>query len=316
MAAKGFWKEGWIAVRQTLYYDTKKSPRDAPDLFSRLSAIEKILRPVDIIQKVRSIVFTHSVSGIDLEDFGGDDGDIETAHERINDLAKELGKAVAADEKCFNELLPEMISEKGQLWIFGHGLAEGTADPETIYARLPAPEIEDAVMKSIEGALSSRQKLVEILALNVNDNRNALNHAVKNYSLISPGVLLKTAVSRIIIDQEKLTIRIKPSSLRSLLCEQLQIKLPKDSIDEFYDLEIPFQAQRSYRGAVVIRPDNKTHDPIFDRHPQELKNLVRGVIWRGEHFKGLSLRHIAEREGLNETYVGRLINDSFSTLQS
>lgn len=188
--------------------------------------------------------------------------------------------------------------------------------PKGVIARLPATEIEGAVIKSIEDALSSTRKLAEILDLKLTDNRNALSHTAMNHSQIDLGILLKEAVDKIIIDQEKLLIKIMPSNLRNLLCKQLQIRLPEKSMNEFYSLEIQFHAQRSYRGAVVIRPENKTHDPIFDRHPQELKNLIRGVIWRDEHFKGLSIRQIAERESLNETYVGRLIHDSFSTLQS
>lgn len=50
--------------------------------------------------------------------------------------------------------------------------------------------------------------------------------------------------------------------------------------------------------------------------PTQLKNLVRGVIWRDEHFTGQSLISIAERENMSEAGVRKIIMGSFDTLMS
>ena len=56
-------------------------------------------------------------------------------------------------------------------------------------------------------------------------------------------------------------------------------------------------------------------EDILDLPPPQLKNLVRGIIWRDEHFGGLTIRQIAEREYLSEGYVGKLIFESFESLR-
>lgn len=188
--------------------------------------------------------------------------------------------------------------------------------PKGVIARMPAVEIEEVVVKGIREALSSRSVIAGALSMDAGAASRELGHILKNHSTISPGDLVSRAVDRIIVDQQKITIQIIPSNLKSVLQDHLDITLPQHSLDDIYSIEVPFQVQKSYRGAVVIRPDQETRDRIFDRHPQELKNLIRGIIWRDEHFQGLSIREIARREGLNETYVGRLVRESFSTLQS
>ena len=50
--------------------------------------------------------------------------------------------------------------------------------------------------------------------------------------------------------------------------------------------------------------------------PTQLKNLVRGVIWCDEHFSGMSMKAIAEREGLSKAGVQKIIMGSFDTLMS
>jgi len=49
-------------------------------------------------------------------------------------------------------------------------------------------------------------------------------------------------------------------------------------------------------------------------HPKAQKTLVRGIIWRDEHFQGMTLEEIAKREGLSASYVANVIYQSFLTL--
>lgn len=83
--------------------------------------------------------------------------------------------------------------------------------------------------------------------------------------------------------------------------------------DETKRISIPYITRRAHRGAIVIQPDkpDTEKDPL-DLPSGELRNLVRGLIWRDEHFDGATLRDIAKREKFSEGYVGQCI---FRTLE-
>lgn len=69
---------------------------------------------------------------------------------------------------------------------------------------------------------------------------------------------------------------------------------------------MPYYAKRAQRGAIVIQQgDGK--DPL-DLPKNKLETLVKGVIWRDEHFKGRSFRTIAQEEGVDESYIRQTIN--------
>lgn len=85
--------------------------------------------------------------------------------------------------------------------------------------------------------------------------------------------------------------------------------------DETRELRIPYITRRAHRGAIMIDVNNvNTENDPLDLPSGELRNLVRGLIWRDEHFGGMTLRDIAKREGFSEGYVGRCIFKSFQPL--
>jgi len=129
-----FWPEGWLAVRQTLDLDGRGLE---PERLATLNAIEVALRPGNLLEKVRSVVFSPRLRGVDLDDFedhGADD--IQTRMGRADELARNLGQAVARETGALDELLPELVSSDGRLWQFGWGLVEGARDAETTWNRL------------------------------------------------------------------------------------------------------------------------------------------------------------------------------------
>jgi hypothetical protein len=111
-----FWPEGWVAVWQTLDFDGKGLE---PDRLAMLTAIEVGLRPADLLQKVRSMVFSTSLH-VDFDDLE----------------VRQLGQAVAAKNEVLDELLPELVSNNGRLWEFGRGLLQGSTDAEMVWHRL------------------------------------------------------------------------------------------------------------------------------------------------------------------------------------
>jgi hypothetical protein len=130
-----FWPEGWLAVRHTLEFDGKGM---TPERLAQLKTIEAALRPMDVLQRVRAVVFSTRLQGVDLEDYDEYDttGDISARMARTEVLARDLGKTVAGDEAVLQELLPELVKAEGRLISFGQGLYDGAPDPRAMWDRL------------------------------------------------------------------------------------------------------------------------------------------------------------------------------------
>ena len=78
------------------------------------------------------------------------------------------------------------------------------------------------------------------------------------------------------------------------------------------DVEVPFEPMQSGRSFLI--PNNApVRDPLDLPVPQ-LKALVKGIIWRDEHFSGTSMRDIAKREDTDERHVRRLITNSLTII--
>jgi hypothetical protein len=130
----GFWRDGWVGVKETLRFDVKGMSAKAK---ARLETLEKLLRPADLVQIVRSLVLARSGGDLELDDFDVDD-DTDTAAplQRRDALAVALGVKTARDEQAFKELLPELTRGSGLLWMFGKGLARGAGDPDAVWKAL------------------------------------------------------------------------------------------------------------------------------------------------------------------------------------
>jgi hypothetical protein len=130
----GFWRDGWIGVRQTMRFDAEVM---RPEAKARLETLEKLLRPADLIQKVRSLVLAHAGGDLELEDFDlEEDNGAATMLEQRNAIAVALGKEAAKDAGSLNELLPELTRGNGLLRMFGKGLARGADDPDALWKAL------------------------------------------------------------------------------------------------------------------------------------------------------------------------------------
>ncbi len=130
--AEGFWREGWVACRQTMSFDRD---RLAPENASRLAALEANLRPSNLSERVRAVVLGDRSGGLDLEDMDLD-GDIATESERLDAIARELGAAVASDDAIFAELVPDLLRGGNRVWTFGRGLANASENRRAMWARL------------------------------------------------------------------------------------------------------------------------------------------------------------------------------------
>jgi hypothetical protein len=92
MMEQGHWSEGWIAARQTLYYDHEAL---SPEVMVRLRTLEAFLPPRDLVEKVRSVVLREGGSIVDFDGFDLDSGKAEGergGYQHRNRLPGHLGR--------------------------------------------------------------------------------------------------------------------------------------------------------------------------------------------------------------------------------
>lgn len=138
VSERHFWREGWLALRLTINYDAEGAQ---PDVVSRLRELEKILRPKDLEQRVRAIVLSNRLTGIDTDDYEEFEEFDATAagegsEERLAALLRELGHAVSEDNALFDRLLPGLLAGQGRIIYFGEGLAQRTGDPRAMWEKI------------------------------------------------------------------------------------------------------------------------------------------------------------------------------------
>jgi hypothetical protein len=131
IATDGFWREGWIAVRQTQKFGGSAM---SAEIVARLDALEKILRPANLVENVLAIVMNRrGIGALDLHDIYGPDDDIEAESARTERIIFQLGEQLAHDADAFAILLPELVSAEGQLWFLGRGMANAAPDRAVLW---------------------------------------------------------------------------------------------------------------------------------------------------------------------------------------
>ena len=136
ISEKEFWPGGWIAVRQTIHYDSRGSEAAVA---SRLVALEVDLKPKDLLQKVRSIVLSETMLYVGVDASVDGTTDVQKSMAQVESMAQDLGRAAAADESSLGTLLPDLMTGNGgQLWQFGRGLAQEAKDPRAMWNKLIA----------------------------------------------------------------------------------------------------------------------------------------------------------------------------------
>jgi hypothetical protein len=137
--AQKAWNDGWIAVRETLQYDSKDFKEE---LQERLHRLEKLLKPIDLLEQARTFALSDEYRTFDLTDNLADDEDASAGWHRAEETTRKLGAQVAQSADTFNALLPDLVSSRGsRLHIFGRGLANGCSDKHEMFRILRA-EIE------------------------------------------------------------------------------------------------------------------------------------------------------------------------------
>jgi hypothetical protein len=123
----GFWKDGWLAARETQVFDGEGL---LPEVASRLVALEEFLRPNDLVDRVRGAVIGSKGNRLDTDILDGiKKNDHVGAMTRSTEAAERLGaEAIAGGGRAFQVLLPELLLGGGKVAAFGRGLASAAED--------------------------------------------------------------------------------------------------------------------------------------------------------------------------------------------
>lgn len=177
--------------------------------------------------------------------------------------------------------------------------------PKEVIARLPAYEIETLVLDALKTELQNAEKLSVMLSLDPDVHSQAIQYVSKNVGALHG---LHKALNRVIVDCDYLTIEVCPKILIEHLKEVTELDIRPDDESKNYRIEIPYHTKRAHRGAVMIRPGNGK-DPLDLPKPQ-LEALVKGIVWRDQHFAGKPLQVIATENGCSRAQVYKLIQQS------
>lgn len=165
------WIEGWISCRATLRYDGKKMFGDAK---AKLVQLIKLLKPADILNKARAVVINRidGGGGWDFSDGEEENGDAVNTWVQVNELAKDVGRALAQDNAARVAFIAEVLIEPQAQRAFecGVGLAEGANELDVMWDELTAafrtaaPEARNATVLGgfIQGSHKRDQKFTTV----------------------------------------------------------------------------------------------------------------------------------------------------------
>lgn len=133
------WIEGWISCRATLRYDGKEMYLDER---VQLEQLIKLLQPADLLNQARAVVINQRPDGggWDFADGEEEDGDVMKPWVKADEMAKDIGRALAQDPETRVAFIGEVLTERYPKRAFecGLGLAEGADDLDTMWDKLAA----------------------------------------------------------------------------------------------------------------------------------------------------------------------------------
>ncbi len=186
--------------------------------------------------------------------------------------------------------------------------------------RLPAQEIEDAVIRVLADGLTSPATLFErfgTAGIPSDQTRKLLDRATRLAAALngsrSPAQRAKVVrdlVEKVIVEEKAIVVRIRRTSLSGGAVVPPSSESPSDSPIEL-TAAVAFRRRgvelRLVLPAVAIQNDRSRCDPTL------IKAMARGRAWFEELAAGRarSLRELAERDGITRRYVGRLVDLAF-----
>nr|WP_315233998.1 hypothetical protein [uncultured Albidiferax sp.] len=126
-AAKSGWPAGWVAIRNTLRFDTKEMSKE---LVAALQQLESDLSPADLLQEIRTYVLGNG--GLDVANVLDNSDEEEELNpvdpwQRALDRVVALGEVIAEHEETLRSVLPELfLDQQGRQFELGVGLGRAS----------------------------------------------------------------------------------------------------------------------------------------------------------------------------------------------
>lgn len=203
-----------------------------------------------------------------------------------------------------------IYTKKGTIryrYYISHNLLQYKDHPKRVIARIPATEIETIIVKSLEERLADHHYLQSIWP---DQTADTVMHVSKYMQSLNSNELV-SSIQKIIIYPDNLLIMISENWIRNHVKQHLSVTLMEETNQEYLDITVPYQVKRGQSGAVMLEPTDKIKSRL-DLSNENLKRLVRGMIWREEHFNGKPLLQIARANNCSWTYVNKCIDYSFT----
>ena len=184
--------------------------------------------------------------------------------------------------------------------------------------RLPAQEIEDAVIRVLTDALTSPAMLLERIGtagIPSDQTRKMLNRATRlatalNRSPAQRAKVVRDLIEKVVIGENAITIRIRRCALSGGAVAPPSSESPSDSPIE---LAAPMAFRRRGVEMRLVLPAVAIQNGPSRCDPTLIKAIARGRAWFEELAAGRarSLRELAERDGITRRYVRRLVDLAF-----
>ncbi|NCT41702.1 MAG: recombinase family protein [Alphaproteobacteria bacterium] len=178
--------------------------------------------------------------------------------------------------------------------------------PNNVLARIPAHEIEKLIKLALKDWMMGIRGLRRAFPKQPDYYHELM---IKNPIPLRRRFIL-SILQKVTVHSNKLIIEIDPEKLCKEIAVYYEIafvNLSKSNIK----IILPFKVLRANNGAIVLKSNQQNdHDP-FNIPTDQLKRVVRGIIWRDEHFAGKTLKNIAAAGGHGENFVNRCIQESF-----
>jgi hypothetical protein len=173
-------------------------------------------------------------------------------------------------------------------------------------ARIPAHEIEKAVISAIQHWAKNHDNWQDIFPNAPQENCLWLNQNINLTEITA----LKRIVDRITVKSDRLDIDICIRKLTEYIAKHANIDLG-DSSSSTFQITTSFKLRKANNGALILNPQGEYTRDRFDLPSDHLQRIVRGTIWREEHFNGTTLKAISRETGFGQNYISRCIYDSF-----
>lgn len=192
-------------------------------------------------------------------------------------------------------------------------LLQNIKAPAGIVTRLSAHETEMAIKEALKKELHDLESLKSLLSLDYDEHHELIVSIFEQSDKLEMRYLVAKSVSKIVIGMDNVKIFLDRGNLLTEICSTLNLPLRQMGKNDMATITISIETVKLKAGAFVVeaKTKNDTRDP-FDRTPQELKNWVRGVIWRDQHFSGMTIRQIAQESGCSDSLVASLITKSLT----